>query len=108
MKRLAAVFVPGFVFTAAGFVFTVYYLKLLWSFTDPRWGIPFLWFIPHGIKGLHFHHDIEFFITVPVAILLARAGLISRNAAFMAICFFFGMAVHHWWSEGLVLVSIDL
>lgn len=103
--RLTEYFLLGVASSLLGFVFTVLYLHLLWRFTDPRWGLPFLWFIPHGIKGLHFHHDIEFIIVAPVMMYLARSGRTSKVTAYIITTFFFGMALHHWWFEGLVLVS---
>ena len=103
--QTAKCFMLGVASSILGFVFTVLYLTLLWRFTDPRWGLPFLWFIPHGIKGLHFHHDIEFIIITPMMMFLARSGRISKVAAYIITTFFFGMALHHWWTEGLVIVS---
>ena len=103
--QTAKYFILGVASSILGFVFTVLYLSLLWRFTDPRWGLPFLWFIPHGINGIQFHHDFEFIILAPVMMSLARSGRISKVAAYIITTFFFGMALHHWWTEGLGIVS---
>jgi len=108
VKRLVNLFILGFISALTGYIFTVFYLHVMWEYSDPRWGIPFFWFIPHGVKGLHFHHDLELFIIAPVMAWLARRGKVPRDAAFVVTAFFFGMALHHWYTEGLRLITVDL
>jgi len=108
LKRAFGLFATGIVSSLTGYMFTILYLKLTWLTGDPRYGLPFLWFIPHGIEGLHFHHDIEFFLAAPVVAVLAARKVMSRDLAFVIITFFLGMALHHWHTEGLVIVSFDI
>jgi hypothetical protein len=107
IRKLFELFMVGFLAVLTGYLFTILYLLVMWKYGDPRWGLPFLWFIPHGIKGLHFHHDIEFFIITPVMVYLVRKGKVSKEVAFIVCAFYLGMALHHWNTEGLRLVTIE-
>ena len=97
-----------FSFQMIGFFFTVLYLQISSLGVQPALGVPFFWFIPHGIDGLHFHHDLEVFLITPLVWFLWRKKIINLPVAFNIISFFLGMAIHHFMVEGLRLITWDV